>query len=175
MAINYSFVVRLASIYGRTKKRLVYATAQRRETVTTRDIAHHLATHQSPFSEGTIIGLLQDAQKCIMEHLLAGDRVDLDTLGAFYTTIASRGAESAEEFDESLIKSVNLRWKPTRDMVRALQRVPLRRVAGRAEQRMAQKRMGEMADEEIAASLREQVDRAVQTGPDGATEGVSKC
>lgn len=152
MAINYSFVVRLASIYGRTKKKLVYATAQRRQTVTTRDIARHLATHQSPFSEGTIIGLLQDAQRCIMEHLMAGDRVNLDDLGAFYTSIASRGAESAEEFDESYIKSVNLRWMPTRQMTKAMQRVPLNRVAGRAEQRRSKKIMGERANEEVEAS-----------------------
>ncbi|MBQ8968210.1 MAG: hypothetical protein IJ064_00545 [Bacteroidaceae bacterium] len=155
MALNYSFVVRLAKISEKDKGRRVYAAAQSTGTVTTRDIAAHLASHQSPFSEGTIIGLLQDAQRCIMEHLLAGDRVDLGDLGAFYTTIASRGAASAEEFDESYIKSINLRWKPTRKMTKAMQHVPLKRVLNRAEQRQAKKKMAEMVNEDIAASKQE--------------------
>ncbi|MBQ8051761.1 MAG: hypothetical protein IJ197_09360 [Bacteroidaceae bacterium] len=152
MAINYCFVVRLASIYGRTKRKLVYATAQRRQTVTTRDIARHLASHQSPFSEGTIIGLLQDAQRCIFEHLMAGDRVNLDDLGAFYTNLSSRGAATAEEFDESLIKRVNLRWKPSTRMSKAIQTVALNRVPNRAEQRRAKKKMSELANKEVEAS-----------------------
>ena len=152
MAIDYSFVVRLASIYGRTKKKLVYATAQRRQTLTTRDIAKHISSHNSVFSEGTIIGLLQDAQRCIMEHLIAGDRVNLDDLGAFYTSISSRGAESAEEFDVSLIKSVNLRWKPSKRMTEAMKGVELRPVATRAEQRKAKKKMATIANQDVQVS-----------------------
>lgn len=164
MAINYCFVVRLASIYGRTKKKLVYATAQRKQTLTTRDIAKHIASHNSVFSEGTIIGLLQDAQRCIMEHLIHGDRVNLDDLGAFYTSIASRGAESAEEFDESLIKSVNLRWQPSKRMMQAVKNVGFNCVPTRAEQRKAKKKMAEMANEEVNSSrqAREEADRAIQ-------------
>ena len=149
MALNYSFVVRLAKVSDKKKGRRVYAAAQSKETVTTRDIARHLSAHQSPFSEGTIIGLLQDAQRCIMEQLLEGKRVDLDDLGAFYSTIASRGAENTEQFDESLIKSINLKWRPSKKMSKAMQRVELNRVATRAEQRLALRKMSAEADGEI--------------------------
>ncbi|MBQ8051441.1 MAG: hypothetical protein IJ197_07700 [Bacteroidaceae bacterium] len=154
MAVNYSFVVRLAKVSEKEQGRRIYAAAQSTGTVTTRDIARHLTRHHSPFSEGTIIGLLQDAQRCIMEHLLAGARVNLDDLGAFYTTIASRGAKSVEEFDESFIKSINLRWKPSREMSKAVGRVKLHKVATRAEQRRAKHKMQEIANQEVAASKR---------------------
>ena len=150
MAIDYSFVTRLSSIYSKKKKKAVYAIAQRKETVTTDDIARHISSHNSVFSEGTIVGLLRDAQRCIMEHLLAGDRVDLEELGAFYTTIASRGAVSSEEFDESYIKSINLRWLPSKDMRKKIQHVELRQVPTRTEQRKAIKKMKDIVDEEVS-------------------------
>ena len=149
MAVNYTYVVRLAKVSEKELGRRVYATAQSKETVTTRDIAEHIASHNSVFSEGTIIGLLQDAQKCIMEQLVAGKRVDLDDLGSFYTTIASRGARSAEEFDLSLIKSVNLRWNPSKRMKRAIKGVELTLVATRAEQQRVMKQMSEEANKEV--------------------------
>lgn len=122
---KYALMPRLESIYSQKKKKLVYATAQRKETVTTDDIARHISSHNSVFSEGTIVGLLRDAQRCIMEHLMAGDRVDLDELGAFYTTLASRGARTTEEFDTSLIKSVNLKRLPSKRMRTEIQQVEL--------------------------------------------------
>ena len=149
MAINYSFVVRSENLAEKSKKRRVYAAAQSTETVTIRDIAEHIASHNSVFSEGTIIGLLQDAQRCIMERLLSGARVDLEDLGAFYTTIASHGAQSTEEFDESLIKRINLRWKPSKRMTQAIRNVELRPVATRAEQRRVMRMMRQQVDEEI--------------------------
>ena len=158
MALRYTFVTRLASIYSKSKKKLIYATTQRAETVTTRDIAQHLASHNSVFSEGTIIGLLQDAQRCIMEQLKAGNRVDLDDLGAFYTTISSRGAKSAEDFDESYIKSINLRWKPSKRMTQAIKGVELIRVATRSEQRKAIKKMIVLTNEEVEKSKKKKND-----------------
>ena len=151
MAIDYSFVTRLSSIYSKKKRKAVYAIAQRKATLTTDDIARHISSHNSVFSEGTIVGLLRDAQRCIMEHLLNGDRVDLEELGAFYTTIASRGAESSEAFDESYIKSINLRWLPSRDMRKRIQEVELRQVPTRREQRKAIRKMKEDVDVEVGS------------------------
>lgn len=152
MALNYSYVVRLAKVSDKRQGRRVYAAAQSTGTVTTRDIARHIAEHNSVFSEGTIIGLLQDAQRCIMEQLLSGARVDLDDLGAFFTTIASRGAQSAEEFDESLIKSVNLRWKPSKRMSQKFKNVGLHCVPTRAEQRRSLRLMREQANQDVEDS-----------------------
>ncbi|MBQ9559583.1 MAG: hypothetical protein IJV08_06310 [Bacteroidaceae bacterium] len=152
MPIDYALMPRLESIYSQKKKKLVYATAQRKATVTTDDIARHISSHNSVFSEGTIVGLLRDAQRCIMEHLMAGDRVDLDELGAFYTTLASRGARTTEEFDTSLIKSVNLKWLPSKRMRTEIQQVELRQVPTRREQRKAVKKMKELVNEEVGST-----------------------
>ena len=152
MPIDYALMPRLESIYSQKKKKLVYATAQRKETVTTDDIARHISSHNSVFSEGTIVGLLRDAQRCIMEHLMAGDRVDLDELGAFYTTLASRGARTTEEFDTSLIKSVNLKWLPSKRMRTEIQQVGLRQVPTRREQRKTVKKMKELVNEEVGST-----------------------
>lgn len=148
MAIDYSFVTRLSSIYSKKKKMAVYAIAQRKETVTTDDIARYISSHNSVFSEGTIVGLLRDAQRCIMENLMKGNRVDLEELGAFYTTLSSRGAKSSEEFDRSFIKSVNLKWLPSKKMRRDIQRVKLKEVPTRMEQRKAIKKMKAKVDGE---------------------------
>ena len=169
MAIEYSLTSRLASIYSKKKKKLVYAVAQRRQTFTTDDIAHHISSHNSVFSEGTIVGLLRDAQRCIMEHLVKGDRVDLEELGAFYTTIASRGAKSTEEFDDSYIKSINLRWLPSRDMRKKIQYAELRQVPSRCEQRKAIKEMKEFVDTEVRKAKKPQE----QGGEEGETASIS--
>lgn len=152
MAINYSLMTRSTNPADKSAKWLVYASAQSNETVTTRDIADHLAGHGSPFSVGTIVGLLQDAQKCIMEHLERGDRVDLGDLGAFFTTLASHGAPSAEEFTPALIKSVNLRWRPSKKMVQRIQHVELREVATRARQRSVRQTMKDDLNKEMENS-----------------------
>lgn len=152
MAITYSLLPITTNPRDKKAKRLVYARAQSLETLTTRDIAAHISSHNSPFSEGVIIGLLQDAQRCILETLMAGKRVDLDTLGAFYTTLSSRGAKKTEEFTKDNIERINLRWKPSKRMTKAIQYAELKEVPNRREQRKAVKEMLEIVDTEVKKS-----------------------
>lgn len=152
MAINYTLVPITTNARDKNARWTVHAAAQSTKTVTTRDIAKHLAGHNSPFSVGTIIGLLEDAQKCIFEHLQDGARVNLDTLGAFYTTLKSRGAMTSGEFTDDYIEHINLRWRPSKQMERDIQHTPLRLVPNRADMRKAKKESVEKLDEELAAS-----------------------
>ena len=76
MAIKYSYVPRSSNLSDADAKWLIYAAAQSTETINLQQIARHLSSHNSPFSEGTIIGLLTDFQKCIVEHLKRGARGD---------------------------------------------------------------------------------------------------
>lgn len=152
MAIPYSILPITTNPRNKKAKWKIYAKAQRTETVTTRDIAAHLASHNSPFSEGTIIGLLQDAQRCILEHLKNGARVNLDDLGAFYTTLTSTGANSTEEFTEENIRRANLRWKPSKRMEQEMKNVEYKFVPSRKEQRKALKKMSEDINDEIRKS-----------------------
>lgn len=124
MAVNYSLVLRPSIPSDKNSEAKVYPVAQMAKQVTLRDIAQHIHDHGSPFSVGTIVGLLLDTVQCIVENLREGNRVDMDTLGDFYLTLSAIGADSAADFNPAAhIKHVNLRWRTTNDMDHALQNV----------------------------------------------------
>ena len=132
----------------------IYAAAQRRETLTLEQIAHHLASHNSVFSAGTVIGLLTDFEKCVVEQLKNGNRVDLGDLGAFFVTLRGRGASCSEEFSTDLIDHINVRWRCSKSMDFAMQRTPLRKVPNRADMRKAKKKMIEEVTHAVEESKR---------------------
>lgn len=123
MAVNYSLVARVVNPNEKEQEKKIYPVAQMVKQVTLRDIAEHIHQHGSPFSVGTIVGLLLDAVSCMTENLKEGNRVDMDTLGDFYLTLTSEGADDATKFSPSMIKHVNLRWRTSADMEHALQNV----------------------------------------------------
>lgn len=131
---------------------LVYASAQSRRTVTVRDIARHLASHKSPFSVGTIVGLLEDAQRCIAEQLAEGNRVDLGELGAFFTTISSEGVGRVEDFSPDRVRKVNLRWRPSGDMQERIAKAPLEEMPTRRGQRELKRQQKAGLTASVAAS-----------------------
>ena len=154
MSIAYSLVPRKENLHDENSQWKVFAAAQRRETVTLEQIAHHISSHNSVFSAGTVIGLLTDFEKCVVEQLKNGNRVDLGELGAFFVTLRSRGASSAEEFSTDLIDHVNVRWRCSKTMDAAMQRTSLHEAPNRAEQREVKKAMMAKADEAVEASKR---------------------
>ena len=149
--LYYSFSVHTANPSEKDGAKKIYAIAQSKETKSMRDIAQHIAEHNSVFSEGTILGLLTDAGKCILENLKAGNRVDLWDLGTFYFTFSCEGAETAEDFTTSLIKHVNLRWKTSKMMDTALQNVTFERMPTIELVDAARKTMSEQANESVGA------------------------
>ncbi|MBQ6226632.1 MAG: DNA-binding protein, partial [Bacteroidaceae bacterium] len=72
----------------------------------------HIADHNSPFSKGTVKGILTDAVACLREQLLAGNKVSLGDLGSFHVELACDGADTTDEFNAQKIKDVNVRWTP---------------------------------------------------------------
>lgn len=54
------------------------------------EMAQHMAEHNTPFSPGTIEGILTDFSKCIREQLLNGNSVKIDNLAIFKITLHSR-------------------------------------------------------------------------------------
>ena len=152
MSLNYSFSVHPSIPGDKNSDKKVYAIVQSKETLTLRDIAAHISEHNSVFSEGTTLGLLVDAVKCITENLKLGNRVDMWDLGTFYVTLSCDGVDSSEDFNEALIKEVNLRWKTSEMMYDALQRVDFKRIATRDLQAAALKIMSENANTSINGS-----------------------
>ena len=92
-----------------------YGTAQVREVLDLDKFCQHVADHNSPFSKGTVKGVLTDAVACIREQLLAGNKVRLGDLGNFHVELASEGAVTTEDFSAANIKAVNVRWTPGKE------------------------------------------------------------
>ena len=89
-----------------------YGTAQVHEILNLDDFCKHIADHNSPFSKGTVKGILTDAVACLREQLLAGNKVSLGDLGDFHVELATEGAVTTEDFTAQNIKEVNVRWTP---------------------------------------------------------------
>ena len=68
-----------------------YAYADNETPIDLVGLAEHMAHHNTPFSEGTIIGILRDMVKCIRELNLSGQPVKIDGLAIFSTHIENVG------------------------------------------------------------------------------------
>ena len=94
------------------------------ETLNLDGLADHMSNHNSPFSKGTIKGLLTDMVNCIKEELLDGKNVKIDGLAIFSIGIKNKkgGAASEEDFNVSKnISNVKLRARATGELsVKAL-------------------------------------------------------
>mgnify|MGYP004516633419 FL=1 len=95
-----------------------YAKPHVSETVDLAALAEQMHTFNSPFSAGTIQGILTDAVVHIKELLLAGKNVKLDNLAIFYIGIRNKeGADSKDDF--SVLKNilgVRMRARATGDL-----------------------------------------------------------
>ena len=90
-----------------------YAELLDRETITTRGLAKHIASHGSPFTEDMIIGVLAALSRCIPELVSEGTGVKLDGLGQFYPSLESSGADSPSAFTiQENVKGVHIRFLP---------------------------------------------------------------
>lgn len=90
-----------------------YAYADNERPITLEDLADHMAHHNTPFSKGTIIGILKDMVSCIRELNLGGQPVKIDGLAIFSTHIENKGGWSK-------LEDVNLSMGGKDDNIRAL-------------------------------------------------------
>lgn len=61
------------------------------KTINIDELAKHMSEHNTPFSEGTIVGILRDMVKCIRELNLNGQPVKIDNLAIFSAHVENRG------------------------------------------------------------------------------------
>ena len=96
-----------------------YARAFHDETIGLEQLAEHMSMHNTPYSKGTIHGVLKDMVVCVKELLLDSKKVKLDDLAIFSIGIVNNlgGAESAKEFNTAKnIKGVKLRARATGEL-----------------------------------------------------------
>ena len=72
--------------YGKYYPRVSY-----KQTMNIHDMAKHMAEHNTPFSEGTIEGILRDFVKCTREQTLLGNTVKVDDLAIFKVSAIGNG------------------------------------------------------------------------------------
>lgn len=68
-----------------------------RNSLSIADIAQHMHEHNTPFSAGTIEGLLKDFVQCVNEQLLGGNIVKIDNLAIFKLAVESYAFSSPGE------------------------------------------------------------------------------
>ena len=85
--------------YGKYYPRVSY-----KQTMNIHDMAVHMAEHNTPFSEGTIEGILRDFVKCVREQTLNGNTVKVDSLAIFKVSVIGNGCK--ELYDADLDKTI---------------------------------------------------------------------
>lgn len=78
-----------------------YARAFHDETIGLEELAEHMSNHNTPYSKGTIHGVLKDMVACVRELLLDSKKVKLDNLAIFSLGLTSHPADSPGEFSPS--------------------------------------------------------------------------
>jgi len=98
----------------------LYVRAENAEPIGISELAEHMAEHDTPFSPGTINGILTDMVRCIRELMLMGQPVKLDNLAIFKASIESKPANDLETFDlKTNVKNVKLLAIATGKVTRA--------------------------------------------------------
>ena len=77
----------------------LYARVSYKQTLGVQEMAHHMAEHNTMFSEGSITGILIDFVKCVREMVLMGNTVKIDNLAIFKATVEANGLETMYDAD----------------------------------------------------------------------------
>ena len=99
---------RKAKRNGQFCKGYYFPTAVVDRTIDFEEFVTHIADHTSPFSRGTVHGVMTDMLSCLQELVLDGKSVRLGDLGLFSIGFRSTGSEVKEECTAAKIKSVHL-------------------------------------------------------------------
>ena len=89
-------------------KKLWYATAVSDREMGFEDFVTHISEHNSPYSRGTIHGVLMDTLDCLKELILDGKSVRLSDLGLFSMGMTSRGEVSKDKVSAASVQGVHL-------------------------------------------------------------------
>ena len=89
-------------------KKLWYATAVSDREMSFEDFVTHISEHNSPYSRGTIHGVLMDTLDCLKHLILDGKSVRFSDLGLFSIGMTSRGEVSKEKVTAASVQGVHL-------------------------------------------------------------------
>ena len=85
-----------------------YPRVRYKQTMNIHDMAVHMAEHNTPFSEGTIEGILRDFVKCTREQTLMGNTVKVDNLAIFKVSCIGNGSIKLYDADNDKLISASI-------------------------------------------------------------------
>ena len=85
-----------------------YARVSYKQTMGVQEMAHHMAGHNTMFSEGSITGILIDFVKCVREMVLMGNTVKIDNLAIFKATVEANGLETLYDAENDKTASATI-------------------------------------------------------------------
>ena len=113
--LKYRKVSRTPQVGKDAGKKKFYATAVQDRTMEFEDFVTHISEHNSPYSRGTVHGVLMDTLDCLQELILDGKSVRFADLGLSSIGMTSRGEDNAEKVNASSITGVHLIVRNTKN------------------------------------------------------------
>ncbi len=86
----------------------LYARVSYKQTMDLHDMAHHMAEHNTAFSEGLIVGVLTDFVKCVREMVLNGNTVKVGNLAIFKATVEANALENLYDAQLDKVASASI-------------------------------------------------------------------
>ena len=105
---KYRKIMRTPQTGENAGKKLWYATAVSDREMSFEDFVTHISEHNSPYSRGTIHGVLMDTLDCLKHLILDGKSVRFSDLGLFSIGMTSRGEVSKEKVMAASVLGVHL-------------------------------------------------------------------
>ncbi|RGK31926.1 DNA-binding protein [Prevotella sp. TF12-30] len=111
---KYRKIMRTPQTGENAGKKLWYATAVSDREMSFEDFVTHISEHNSPYSRGTIHGVLMDTLDCLKHLILDGKSVRFSDLGLFSIGMTSRGEVSKEKVTAASVQGVHLILRNTK-------------------------------------------------------------
>ena len=77
------------------------------------ELAQHIASHSSSYTEGELSGMIKDIVNCVVELVLDGKTVKLPNLAIFSLGVKCVGANEPEEATVANIRSIHINARGT--------------------------------------------------------------
>ena len=112
--IKYRKVKRTPQTGENAGKELWYATVVTDREMNFEEFVDHISSHNSPYSRGTVHGVMMDMLNCLKELILDGKSVRLGDLGLFSIGMSSHGEVSRDKVSAASVEGIHLLVKNTK-------------------------------------------------------------
>ena len=112
--IKYRKVKRTPQTGENAGKELWYATVVTDREMNFEEFVDHISSHNSPYSRGTVHGVMMDMLDCLKELILDGKSVRLGDLGLFSIGMSSHGEVSRDKVSAASVEGIHLLVKNTK-------------------------------------------------------------